>query len=149
MDGQTNDRTDGRTDTQKFGGYNIIARHFLWQGIKKAISAVLLIVIAFEYAKIFLSLHFAQTKSMLTALNIRYFGAVIHKTHSWMTTYIAASPRFKNKFVEDLGKLGYNFHEMVDLSSPHTYMKLKASTINCECEFSKKVKLRQTKNCTV
>ena len=30
MDG----RTDGRTDTQKFGGYNIIPRHFLWRGIK-------------------------------------------------------------------------------------------------------------------
>ena len=27
-------RTDGRTDTQKFGGYNIIPRHFLWRGIK-------------------------------------------------------------------------------------------------------------------
>ena len=26
--------TDGRTDTQKFGGYNIIPRHFLWRGIK-------------------------------------------------------------------------------------------------------------------
>ena len=25
-------RTDGRTDTQKFGGYNIIPRHFLWGG---------------------------------------------------------------------------------------------------------------------
>ena len=25
-------RTDGRTDTQKFGGYNIIPRHFLWRG---------------------------------------------------------------------------------------------------------------------
>ena len=24
----------GRTDTQKFGGYNIIPRHFLWRGIK-------------------------------------------------------------------------------------------------------------------
>ena len=29
------ERTDGRTDTQKFGGYNIIPRHFLWRGIKK------------------------------------------------------------------------------------------------------------------
>ena len=27
-------RTDGRTDTQKFGGYNIIPRHFLWRDIK-------------------------------------------------------------------------------------------------------------------
>ena len=27
-------RTDGRTDTQKFGGYNILPRHFLWWGIK-------------------------------------------------------------------------------------------------------------------
>ena len=27
--------TDGRTDRQKFGGYNIIPRHFLWWGIKK------------------------------------------------------------------------------------------------------------------
>ena len=26
--------TDGRTDTQKFGGYNIIPCHFLWRGIK-------------------------------------------------------------------------------------------------------------------
>ena len=26
---------DGQTDTQKFGGYNIIPRHFLWRGIKK------------------------------------------------------------------------------------------------------------------
>ena len=32
MDG----RTDGRADTQKFGGYNIIPRHFLWRGIKTA-----------------------------------------------------------------------------------------------------------------
>ena len=30
----TDGRTDGRTDTQKFGGYNIIPRHFLWRGIK-------------------------------------------------------------------------------------------------------------------
>ena len=32
----TNDQplTDGRTDTQKFGGYSIIPRHFLWRGIK-------------------------------------------------------------------------------------------------------------------
>ena len=30
-------RTDGRTDTQKFGGYNIIPRHFLWRGIKTII----------------------------------------------------------------------------------------------------------------
>ena len=29
----TDGRTDGRTDTQKFGGYNIIPRHFLWRGI--------------------------------------------------------------------------------------------------------------------
>ena len=106
---------------------------------KKSISPVSLIVIAFEYAKIFLSLHIAHAKSMLTALNIRYFGIVIHKTHSWMTTYIAASPRFKNKFVEDLEKLGFNFHEMVELSFPHTYTNFKSSTINCECEFSKKV----------
>ena len=56
-----------------------------------------------------------------------------------MTTYIAASSSFKNKFAEDLRKLGFNFHEMVDLSSPRTYTKLKSSTINCECEFSKKV----------
>ena len=27
--------TDGRTYTQKFGGYNIIPRHFLWRGIRK------------------------------------------------------------------------------------------------------------------
>ena len=27
-------RTDGRTDTQKFRGYNIIPRHFLWRDIK-------------------------------------------------------------------------------------------------------------------
>ena len=26
-------RTDRRTDTQKFGGYIIIPRHFLWRGI--------------------------------------------------------------------------------------------------------------------
>ena len=26
--------TDGWTDTQKFGGYNIIPHHFLWRGIK-------------------------------------------------------------------------------------------------------------------
>ena len=106
---------------------------------KKSISPVSLIIIASEYAKIFLSLHFAHAKSMLTALNIRFFGTVIDKTHSWMTTYTAASPRFKNKFFEDLGKLGFNFQEMVDLSSPHTYTKLKSSTINCQCEFSKKV----------
>ena len=31
----TDGRIDGRTDTQKFGGYNIIPRHFLWRGIKK------------------------------------------------------------------------------------------------------------------
>ena len=30
MDG----RTDGWTDTHKFGGYNIIPGHFLWWGIK-------------------------------------------------------------------------------------------------------------------
>ena len=30
----TDGRIDGRTDTQKFGGYNIIPRHFLWRGIK-------------------------------------------------------------------------------------------------------------------
>ena len=30
----TDGRTDGRTDTQKFGGYNIIPRHFLWRDIK-------------------------------------------------------------------------------------------------------------------
>ena len=30
----TDGRTDRRTDTQKFGGYNIIPRHFLWRGIK-------------------------------------------------------------------------------------------------------------------
>ena len=30
----TDGRTEGRTDTQKFGGYNIIPRHFLWRGIK-------------------------------------------------------------------------------------------------------------------
>ena len=30
----TDGRTDGWTDTQKFGGYNIIPRHFLWRGIK-------------------------------------------------------------------------------------------------------------------
>ena len=29
----TDGRTDGRTDTQKFGGYNIIPRLFLWRGI--------------------------------------------------------------------------------------------------------------------
>ena len=34
----TDGRTDGRTDTQKFGGYNIIPRHFLWRGIKMAIN---------------------------------------------------------------------------------------------------------------
>ena len=28
--------TDGRTDTQNFGGYNIIPRHFLVAGHKKA-----------------------------------------------------------------------------------------------------------------
>ena len=27
-------RTDRQTDTQKFGGYNIIPCHFLWRGIK-------------------------------------------------------------------------------------------------------------------
>ena len=31
----TDGRTDGRIDTQKFGGYNIIPRHFLWRGIKR------------------------------------------------------------------------------------------------------------------
>ena len=31
----TDGRTDWRTDTQKFGGYNIIPRHFLWQAIKR------------------------------------------------------------------------------------------------------------------
>ena len=31
----TDGRTEGQTDTQKFGGYNIIPRHFLWQGIKR------------------------------------------------------------------------------------------------------------------
>ena len=30
--------TDGRTETQKFGGYNIIPRHFLWRGIKRSRS---------------------------------------------------------------------------------------------------------------
>ena len=34
MDRRTHTRTDGRTDTQKFGGYNIIPCHFLWRGIK-------------------------------------------------------------------------------------------------------------------
>ena len=29
----TEGRTDGQTETQKFGGYNIIPRHFLWRGI--------------------------------------------------------------------------------------------------------------------
>ena len=29
---------DRRTDTQKFGGYNIIPRHFLWRGIKNVSS---------------------------------------------------------------------------------------------------------------
>ena len=29
-------RTDGRIDTQKFGGYNIIPRNFLWRGIKRS-----------------------------------------------------------------------------------------------------------------
>ena len=34
-DGRTTDRrTDGRTDTQKFGGYNKIPRHKKWRGIK-------------------------------------------------------------------------------------------------------------------
>ena len=32
--GRTDGMTDGRTDTQKFGGYNIIPCHFLWRGIK-------------------------------------------------------------------------------------------------------------------
>ena len=27
-DGRTDERTDGRIDTQNFGGYNIIPRHF-------------------------------------------------------------------------------------------------------------------------
>ena len=31
----TDGRTDGRTDTQKFRGYNIIPRKFLWRGIKR------------------------------------------------------------------------------------------------------------------
>ena len=31
----TDGRTEGQTDTQKFGGYNIIPRHFLWRGIKR------------------------------------------------------------------------------------------------------------------
>ena len=31
--------TDGRTDTQKFGGYNIIPRHFLWRGIKNSTTS--------------------------------------------------------------------------------------------------------------
>ena len=30
----TDGRTEGWTDTQKFGGYSIIPRHFLWRGIK-------------------------------------------------------------------------------------------------------------------
>ena len=34
----TDGRTDGRTDTQKFGGYNIIPHHFLWRGIKIEIN---------------------------------------------------------------------------------------------------------------
>ena len=34
MDGQT----DGQTDTQKFGGYNIIPCHFLWWGIKSRVD---------------------------------------------------------------------------------------------------------------
>ena len=33
-DGRTDGRTYGQTDTQKFGGYNIIPHHFLWRGIK-------------------------------------------------------------------------------------------------------------------
>ena len=35
----TDGRTDGRTDTQKFGGYNILPRHFLWRGIKMGIRS--------------------------------------------------------------------------------------------------------------
>ena len=34
----TDGRMDGRTDTQKFGGYNIIPRHFLWRGIKSSFT---------------------------------------------------------------------------------------------------------------
>ena len=30
--------TDGWTDTQKFRGYNIIPRHFLWRGINMEIT---------------------------------------------------------------------------------------------------------------
>ena len=33
----TDERTDGWTDTQKFGGYNIIPSHFLWRGTKNII----------------------------------------------------------------------------------------------------------------
>ena len=34
-DGRTDRWTDGQTDTQKFRGYNILPRHFLWRGIKR------------------------------------------------------------------------------------------------------------------
>ena len=37
-DGRTDRWTDRRTDTQKFGGYNIIPRNFLWRGIKRSIE---------------------------------------------------------------------------------------------------------------
>ena len=36
-DGRTDRQTDRRTDTQNFGGYNIIPRHFLVAGHKKLV----------------------------------------------------------------------------------------------------------------
>ena len=78
----TDGRTDTRTDTQKFGGYNIIPRHFLWRGIIIDGEKIILLYATFIYTSsqcqkcLQISIVWAESGSLAVLFNFVTFKIV-------------------------------------------------------------------------
>ena len=107
---RTDGQTDGRTDTQKFGGYNIIPRHFFVAGHKKWI---LFIFAKYRLLVLYLSRLFHNFQSVCDiCLQIYSHGHDFYKLgvsfmHSASCKIVACS--FINS-VEALGCLNTNYY---------------------------------------
>ena len=80
--GRTDRRTDGRTDTQKFGGYNIISRHFLWRGIKSS-----------HFLAYFLFNKHGRNKVRLSVTRISTSLTILSETQIWQM-YVTINSRY-------------------------------------------------------
>lgn len=61
---------------------------------------------------------------MISALDIRFLGTLLERTHSWVTTFLAATETLRARLMDRFEAMGFDFDTEVDLSAPHKYINI-------------------------